>query len=128
MGPVRIIAATTLLTTLSMVLSGCGLMAGQQPVSTAGMPGQIEPIHAAAVTNDLAVFWVSSNGCTAKDDLRPIVSGQGDASVITLRRIAEDRCETPLGEGVEIMWSFEELGIKHGADVSINNPYLLPAT
>ena len=128
MGPVRIIAATTLMTTLSMVLSGCGLMAGQQPVSTAGMPGQIEPIHAAAVTNDLAVFWVSSNGCTAKDDLRPIVSGQGDASVITLRRIAEDRCETPLGEGVEIMWSFEELGIKHGADVSINNPYLLPAT
>ena len=128
MGPVRIIAATTLLTTLSMVLSGCGLMAGQQPVSTAGMPGQIEPIHAATVTNDLAVFWVSSNGCTAKDDLRPIVSGQGDASVITLRRIAEDRCETPLGEGVEIMWSFEELGIKHGADVSINNPYLLPAT
>ena len=128
MGPVRIIAATTLLTTLSMVLSGCGLRAGQQPVSTAGMPGQIEPIHAAAVTNDLAVFWVSSNGCTAKDDLRPIVSGQGDASVITLRRIAEDRCETPLGEGVEIMWSFEELGIKHGADVSINNPYLLPAT
>lgn len=128
MGPVRIIAATTLLTTLSMVLSGCGLMAGQQPVSTAGMPGQIEPIHAAAVTNDLAVFWVSSNGCTAKDDLRPIVSGQGDASVITLRRISEDRCETPLGEGVEIMWSFEELGIKHGADVSINNPYLLPAT
>jgi len=128
MGPVRIIAATTLLTTLSMVLSGCGLMAGQQPVSTAGMPGQIEPIHAATVTNDLAVFWVSSNGCTAKDDLRPIVSGQGDASVITLRRISEDRCETPLGEGVEVMWSFEELGIKHGADVSINNPYLLPAT
>jgi len=128
MGPVRIIAATTLLTTLSMVLSGCGLMAGQQPVSTAGMPGQIEPIHAAAVTNDLAVFWVSSNGCTAKDDLRPIVSGQGDASVITLRRISEDRCETPLGEGVEVMWSFEELGIKHGADVSINNPYLLPAS
>jgi len=128
MGPVRIIAATTLLTTLSMVLSGCGLMAGQQPVSTAGMPGQIEPIHAAAVTNDLAVFWVSSNGCTAKDDLRPIISGHGDASVITLRRISEDRCETPLGEGVEIMWSFEELGIKPGADVSINNPYLLPAT
>jgi len=128
MGPVRIIAATTLLTTLSMVLSGCGLMAGQQPVSTAGMPGQIEPIHAATVTNDLAVFWVSSNGCTAKDDLRPVISGHGDASVITLRRISEDRCETPLGEGVEIMWSFEELGIKPGADVSINNPYLLPAT
>ena len=128
MGPVRIIAATTLLTTLSMVLSGCGLMAGQQLVSTAGMPGQIEPIHAATVTNDLAVFWVSSNGCTAKDDLRPVISGHGDASVITLRRISEDRCETPLGEGVEIMWSFEELGIKPGADVSINNPYLLPAT
>ena len=128
MGPVRIIAATTLLTTLSMVLSGCGLMAGQQPVSTAGMPGQIEPIHAAAITRDLAVFWVSSNGCTDKDDLRPIVNHIGADSTITLRRIEQDECETPIADGVEVIWSFEELGLIPGSRVSVNNPYQLPST
>ena len=97
-------------------------------VVNAAMPGQVEPIHAAALVNDLAVFWVSSNGCTGKDDLMPVVSLHGDASVITLRRIAEDRCETPVEDGVEMIWSFEELGLKPGARVSVNNPYQLPAT
>ena len=92
------------------------------------MPGQLEPIHAAAVTHDLAVFWVSSNGCTGKDDLRPVITGTGDASIITLRRISEDHCDTPLDEGVEVIWSFEELGLKPGTALSINNPYQLPHT
>ncbi|RZJ42266.1 MAG: hypothetical protein EON87_14970, partial [Brevundimonas sp.] len=47
----------------------------------AAMPGQVEPLHAAAFTNDLAVFWVSSNGCTTKDDLRPIVQMRGGSAV-----------------------------------------------
>lgn len=90
------------------------------------MPGELEPIHAAALVNNVAVFWVSSNGCTAKTDLRPVVSTHGDASVITLRRISEDRCKTPLNDGFEVMWSYQELGLKPGATVSVNNPYQLP--
>ncbi len=90
------------------------------------MPGELEPIHAAALVNNVAVFWVSSNGCTSKDDLRPVVQTHGDASVITLRRISEDRCKTPLDDGFEVQWSYQELGLKPGASVSVNNPYQLP--
>jgi hypothetical protein len=92
------------------------------------MPGQLEPIHAAAITRDLAVFWVSSNGCTDKSDLTPVVDQHGSASTITLRRIEQDECDTPVVDGVEVMWSFEELGLTPGSRVSVNNPYQLPPT
>lgn len=118
--------ATALLSACSTLPSSLPL-AKQQQVAPGPMPGQLEPIHAAALVNNVAVFWVSSNGCTSKDDLRPIVSTHGDASVITLRRISEDRCKTPLDDGFEVMWSYQELGLRPGATVSVNNPYQLPA-
>lgn len=105
-------------------VSGCATT--EPTVSTRGMPGQLESIHAAAFTNDEAIFWVSSNGCTQKDDLIPIVSLQGGQAVITLRRIDEDKCRQNLVEGVELKWSFQELGLTPGAPVSVNNPYQLP--
>lgn len=106
------------------VLAGCAT--SEPTVSTRGMPGALEPIHAATFTKDEAIFWVSSNGCTKKDDLIPIVSLQGGQAVITLRRIDEDRCRQDLVEGVELKWSFQELGLTPGAPVSVNNPYQLP--
>lgn len=92
------------------------------------MPGQLEPLHAAAFSKDTAVFWVTSNGCTSKDSLRPIVSRQDGEAVITLRRLSEDRCDRPLADGVEVKWSFEELGLNPGDRVSVNNPLQLPQT
>lgn len=109
-------------------LSGCASLTAQPTVSTAGMPGELEAIHAAAFTRDQAVFWVSSNGCTSKSDLIPIVSIQGGNAVITLRRIDEDKCHQKLAEGVQVKWSFEELGLQPGSPVSVNNPYELPQT
>ncbi len=111
-----------------LALSSCALFRQGAPTRTAAMPGEVEPIHAAAITHDLAVFWVSSNGCTEKDDLRPIVDHIGAASTITLRRIEQDECETPVADGVEVIWSFEELGLIPGSRVSVNNPYQLPST
>lgn len=120
-------------------LSGCGMVAGaMQPeaevpavgiASTAGMPGALEPIHAAAFTRDLAVFRVSSNGCTDRDDIRPVVTRLPDRdAVITLGRIADDDCKALDEDGIEMIWSFEELGLTPGEMVEVNNPYLLPDT
>ena len=138
MGPIRTFTTLAMMGLALASLSGCasvtsgvtstlGLGSQQAPLPPP-MPGIIEPIHAAALLNNTAVFWVSSNGCTKKDDLQPIVSMHGDASVITLRRISEDRCTSPEDEGVEVKWSFEELGLKPGARVSFDNPYQLPQT
>ncbi|MNH67951.1 hypothetical protein D3C87_320220 [compost metagenome] len=103
-------------------LSAC---ASTPVVQTADMPGQLEPIHAAAFTHDMAVFWVSSNGCTAKKNVMPIVTRLRDSAVITLRRLDEDRCLDVKPDGVQLQWSFEELGLEPGAQVSVNNPYMM---
>lgn len=115
---------------LAAALSGCALvdrfMSEPRAVETADAPGQIEPVHAAAIVQDQAVFWVSSNGCTQKSDLTPVVRRSGGASVITLRRIKEDRCLQPRAEGVEMRWTFQEMGLAPGSRVSVENPYQLP--
>ena len=125
MGSIRTLVLTA---GVALATSGCALFPQDAPVQTAAMPGQVEPIHAAAITRDLAVFWVSSNGCTDKSDLFPIVAHEGADSTITLRRIEQDDCETPIADGVEVIWSFEELGLTPGSRVSVNNPYQLPST
>lgn len=112
-----------------LALAGCALLPSAGASRIVAMPGQLEPIHAAAITRDLAVFWVSSNGCTDKDDLSAVVDRHGDTSTITVRRIDQDLCQTPDADGVEVIWSFEELGLTPGSRVSVNNPYQLsPAT
>ena len=116
--------------TVAVAVSGCTLIdrwTPHEPTATAAEgPGQIEAVHAAAIVQDQAVFWVSSNGCTQKSDLLPVVRREGDASVITLRRVKEDRCLQPREQGVEMRWSFQEMGLTPGARVSVENPYQLP--
>ena len=120
-----IIGRLAVIAAASASLAACAT-ASEPTVSTQGMPGALEPIHAAAFTKNEAVFWVSSNGCTDKSDLIPIVSLQGGAAVITLRRIDEDKCKQDLVQGVELKWSFEELGLPPGSPISVNNPYQMP--
>ena len=122
------IATLAVLVALAPFGAGCALMDHFRPDPTpmAEAPGQIEAVHAAAIVQDQAVFWVSSNGCTQKSDLTPIIRRIGDASVITLRRIKEDRCLEPRDEGVEVRWSFQEMGLEPGSRVSVENPYQLP--
>lgn len=123
----RRIAFCAVAATAVVVLTGC-VQGPTALVSTEGMPGQLEPIHAVAFTRDLAVFRVSSNGCTDKSDVKPFITRLKDSAVITLRRLDEDRCTRPVKDGVQIEWTFEELGLPSGAHVVVNNPYLLNDT
>lgn len=115
-----------------VILSGCSTMEQIadrfRPAPPVAMPGQVEPVHAAAITGDQAVFWVTSNGCTAKEDITPVVRDSGGGPIITLRRIKEDRCRETRPEGTEVRWSFEELGLAPGSRLSVDSPYQLPPT
>ena len=125
------IATLAAMAALTTVLPGCASvqqMADQFQAPQAALPGQIEPVHAAAIARDEAVFWVTSNGCTAKEDITPVVRSSNDGPIITLRRIKEDRCRETLPEGTEMRWSFEELGLAPGSRLSVDNPYQLPPT
>lgn len=127
----RSVALAALLA-LAPVMAGCAmvgrLLPDRQQAAAANLPGQIEPIHAAAIADDQAVFWVSSNGCTEKDDLAAVVRPEREGAVITLRRLNEDRCDAPRPQGVEISWSFQELGLAPGSRVTVENPYQMPRT
>lgn len=117
---------------LAAVLPGCStvqhLTDQFRPAQDEALPGQIEPVHAAAIARDEAVFWVTSNGCTAKEDITPVVRTSSEGPIITLRRIKEDRCRESLPEGAELRWSFEELGLAPGSRLSVESPYQLPPT
>lgn len=116
---------------LIAVLPGCSALqqlAGSSRAPQEDLPGQIEPVHAAAIARDQAVFWVTSNGCTAKEDIMPVVRASSGGPIITLRRIKEDRCRETLPDGAEVRWSFEELGLEPGSRLSVESPYQLPAS
>ena len=124
----RVAAVAAVLAFVPM-LWACALADGlgwSSPAPSVALPGQIEPVHAAVIARNQAAFWVSSNGCTAKADIQPVVRQSSDGPIITLRRIKEDRCREVRPEGVEMRWSFEELGLQPGAHLTVDNPYQLP--
>ncbi|WP_292041653.1 MULTISPECIES: hypothetical protein [unclassified Brevundimonas] len=102
-------------------LSACATLSSE----IAPMPGTLEPIHGAAFTDDLAIVRVTSNGCTTKSDLVPYLTRARDFSILTVRRLNEDQCNNPMPDGLEVQWTFEELGLPHGTAVTVNNPFRL---
>lgn len=110
------------------LLSACVYIKTQEapaPVVRIDMPGEIEAIHAAAFTADHALFRVSSNGCTSKADIEPVIQRTRREAVITLRRIRPDECDAAVPDGVQIEYSFAELGLETGQKARVNNPFLI---
>ena len=62
---------------------------------------------------------------TDKSDVKPFITQLKDSAVITLRRLDEDRCSRPVRGGVQMEWTFQELGLPPGANVLVNNPYMM---
>lgn len=126
----RVFAMTAVLA-FTPLMSACALVdrfTGQpETLQTAEqLPGQIEPVHSAFVAHDQAVFRVTSNGCTTKADILPVVRDSRDGPIITLRRIKEDRCRDTQPEGESVSWTFEELGLPSGSRLSVESPYQMP--
>ncbi|WP_205679400.1 hypothetical protein [Brevundimonas lutea] len=129
----RALATISALAALSLGLGACGSLRQNAdfsppppPISAAvSMPGALEPIYAAAVSSNQAIFRVTSNGCTGKDDIQPVVRRVGDSALITLRRMKDDRCSNVQLEGIDVIYSLEELGLSADDHIEINNPYLL---
>ncbi|MBB5661077.1 hypothetical protein [Brevundimonas halotolerans] len=109
----------------ALTVSGCASLpdwlSGRPPVEDG--PGVVEPIRAAAVGQDTVLFWISSNGCTEKSDLVPVVRETYDGARVTLRRVRDDRCTNPEKNSVELRWSFEEMGLAPGTRLQVANPY-----
>ena len=109
----------------AVLMSGCATLNSGPPLLADDQPGVLEPVYAAAVTADTAIIRVSSNGCTTKSDLHPYLTHDGATTEMTVRRLRHDVCGTPIEAGVELRWTFEELGLPQGATLMVNNPYRL---
>jgi len=121
------------LTATGALLTGCASLQSLLPgagsaQAAVSVPGTQEPVQAAAIAQGQAVFWVGSNGCTTRDDLMPVVSQYRGAATITLWRVSEDDCDAPIPGGVEVRWTFEEMGLPPGTDVRVGNLYQRPST
>jgi len=129
----RAIRMLLALTATGALLTGCASIqsllpgAGSAPAAVS-VPGTQESVQAAAIGQGQAVFWVQSNGCTTRDDLMPVVSQYRGAATITLWRVSEDDCDDPVPGGIEVRWTFEEMGLPPGTDVRVGNTYERPPT
>jgi hypothetical protein len=65
-----------------------------------------------------------SNGCTTKDSFELDVRGaprSGWAFDVSLKRISPDHCRAYLPDGVELVWTREELGLPPSAEIRLLN-------
>jgi hypothetical protein len=64
----------------------------------------------------------SSNGCTEKAQFEPSIDRVTNNNYrVGFRRIVEDRCKAFMAEGKAMTWTFGELGIPDGAQVTVLN-------
>lgn len=123
------VAAMSAVLAFTPMMSACTLVdrfTGRSETPMVALPGQVEPVHSAFIAHDQAVFRVTSNGCTTKADILPVVRDSHEGPIITLRRIKEDRCRETQPEGASISWTFEELGLPPGSRLSVESPYQMP--
>lgn len=88
---------------------------------------ELESVHGVRFERDQAVVRVTSNGCTEKAHFQvEIMDGDDGAGEIALVRERPDHCRALIAEGVELAWTWEELGLERGAALVLANPLVVP--
>ena len=80
-----------------------------------------DAIRSARFEDGALVVRVDSNGCTQAADFELSVADTAPAD-ITVRRVREDLCKALVAEGVELRWTYADLGLEPGAPARILNP------
>ena len=80
-----------------------------------------DAIRSARFEDGALVVRVDSNGCTQASDFELSVV-DGAPADITVRRVREDLCKALVAEGVELRWTYADLGLEPGAPARILNP------
>lgn len=79
-------------------------------------------VYAADVDANTVSFTVRDNGCTDESFFEVDVRKTDDnAFNVGLERIREDYCKALNPSGQRVSWTFRELGIPNGAEISILN-------
>jgi|TARA_R110002051_G_scaffold1274_1_gene7048 hypothetical protein len=90
-------------------------------ISTVETPETLRSIRFA---DGALVARVDSNGCTSAADFAVSVA-EGTPVDITLTRTRQDPCKAIVADGVELRWSYSELGLAPGQAARVANPLRL---
>ncbi|GAA0610025.1 hypothetical protein GCM10009422_01030 [Brevundimonas kwangchunensis] len=114
------------------LLSGCVIYANEggdkDVVVRAASHGDLvrpplEAVRNARIQDGRLIVRVDSNGCTEVSDfaveLTSTVDGWTEAAV---NRTDQDLCKALVPDGVEVSWSFSELGVEPGTPLRLLNP------
>ncbi|WP_084420256.1 hypothetical protein [Henriciella litoralis] len=117
------LAIVGLMAASPVVLGACVIVdADEHTAASWDLDRDYGSLKGAEVSANQITARVSSNGCTTKDFIGTDVRKSGDDSfTVGFFREKQDYCRANLPDGVELSWSFEELGIPNGADVSVRN-------
>lgn len=100
-------------------------VATDQPEGPSSPVKNVEPLLGAAVVNDKLLLRVRSGGCTSKRNFQVEIN-RGFTGVppffVIIYRVMEDHCDAHLPDGIELTYSFAELGLDPGTDLFITNP------
>ena len=83
-----------------------------------------ETLRATRFEGGALVVRADSNGCTRQSDFAVALS-EGDVTDITLTRRSPDLCKALAPDGVELRWTYAELGLEMGDAVRVTNPVRL---
>lgn len=110
----------------ALMLAACSSSPAPSVQPSRAVAGERETIHAWREQADGSLrIQVRSNGCTDKDSFDPVVMvdpRRGWAFTVELRRLRPDHCRAFLPEGVELVWTRDELGLPPRAAVRVINP------
>jgi hypothetical protein len=86
----------------------------------------LETLRAVRFEPGVLVVQVASNGCTDGTSFAVQISEDSGPAHVSLTRERPDNCKALLPEGVELRWTYAELGLETGRTVVVDNPVLLP--
>lgn len=72
------------------------------------------------------VVQADSNGCTSEASFAVHIADTDGPAQVSLTRETPDPCRAIVAEGVELRWTYAELGLASGEDAIIQNPIRLP--
>ncbi len=84
-------------------------------------PAELEPIHKVVADPHGLTVRVTTHGCTTKADFAHFTEPRGQAVTVAFARRHLDRCGQRAAQ-LDILFSYEELGLAHDQPVMVLNP------
>lgn len=86
----------------------------------------LETLRAVRFEAGALVVQADSNGCTDETSFAVHIADTDGPARVSLTRERPDNCRALVREGVELRWTYAELGLASGAAAVVENPVQLP--